>query len=115
MGNSKTDNAEWPVPLIFGLQIFDFISDLNLTIELSLKYVMKPNIILFICAIGCGSFFLLPFVSNLCIAARIRSSVSNNNAATAYFEQNSAIFVSLVIISGSVYPSLQMVSSRLFN
>lgn len=95
--------------------IFDFISDLNLTIELALKVIANPDLVLLICAIGCGTFFLLPLIANLTITTRIKSYVPDNKTAIAYFEQNSALFVSLCIISGSAYPALQLVSSRLFN
>lgn len=113
--NSSIDNAEWTVAVLFGLQIFDFLSDINLSIELVLKLVEAHTFFLFICTIGCSGFVILPFVTNLMIAARIKSYVANNTTAISYFEQKSAVFVILCIVSGSVYPALLLISSRLFN
>ena len=113
--NSKIDDADWIAPFVFSLQIFDFISDLNLTIEIALKWMEDVNIVLFICAVGCAFFVLLPYVVNLCTSARIKTLVFSNHAAVSYFEHNSAIFVFLCVISGSAYSALQLVSSRLFN
>merc|ERR1712228_460941 len=79
------------------------------------KAVNDSNPLLFVCAVGIITFVLFPFAVNILIVTKIKEFVSSNNVAIAYFESNSAVFVSLCIVSGSAYSSLQLVSSRLFN
>merc|ERR1712228_690476 len=73
------------------------------------------NPLLIISTIGVITFVILPYAVNLFIATKIKAFVSLNIAAAAYFESNSALFISLCIFSGSSYSSMQLLSSRLFN
>ena len=53
---SKTDDATYSSLIMFGLQIFDFVSDINLSIEISKMLIIgnteNKQILLFIIAIG---------------------------------------------------------------
>ena len=50
------------------------------------------------------------------IAVSIRSQkvVRNNKVCSQYFSRNAALFLLLTMLSGGTYPSLIVVSSRLF-
>merc|ERR1712228_812758 len=113
--DSTIDNCAWLTAIIFGLQMFDFFSDINLGFELVFEVMKDPNPLLVISTIGVVMFVILPYAVNLFIATKIKAFVSLNIAAATYFESNSALFISLCIFSGSVYSTLQLMSSRLFD
>eukprot|EP01084_Bolivina_argentea_P219476 372232_1 len=116
--NSKIDNADWLIAILFGLQVFDFFSDINLSIEMISKWsgseLESTNALLYISSIGCITFIIMPWITNLIIATNIKKFVSGNNAAASYFEHNAPLFVMLVVFTGASYPSLALLSSRLF-
>lgn len=72
------------------------------------------GLLLMVSCVGCIAFVIIPWIANLIIATNIKTFVSGNNAAVSYFEHNTALFVPLVVFSGSCYPSLSLVSSRLY-
>ena len=115
---SKTDNANWTAVIIYGLQIFDFISDINLALEMVIafdgRFFDTDRMLLFISGWGSIMFITLPYVLNVYMTCTMKHFVSTNAAAVHYFEQRSSAFVMSVIVSGSVYPSLLLVSSRIF-
>eukprot|EP01084_Bolivina_argentea_P193882 332613_1 len=118
--NSKIDNAEWLAIFFYGLQVVDFITDINLCTEM-LTHVQITEahdnnryMLLYISFIGCVASIIIPFIVNICIAAKIKKTVAGNRAANTYFEQKSLILVTLVVFSGSTYSSLAVVSSRVF-
>eukprot|EP01083_Nonionella_stella_P070144 187521_1 len=115
---TKVDNAQWRVFMIFGLQIVDLVSDLNLNIEI-LSEMGNPNkigneIYLYIAGIGGLLFMIISYVTNIAIAGNIKKIVSDNSAAVAFFEQRAGLFILLVVFSGSAYPVLALLSSRIF-
>ncbi len=62
-------------------------------------------------------FIVLPYISNLLYAIKIKSQavIANNIRADAYFVDYISAFIAFVIISGGCYPSLLLASSRIFN
>eukprot|EP01084_Bolivina_argentea_P299795 516812_1 len=113
--DSKIDNANWAVLIIFGLQVFDLVSDINLSVEILLKFnnIFELSL-LYIAGYGSVIFIVIPYIVNIFVAVNIKNMVSGNNVSVSYFEQRSALFISLVVFSGASYPSLALLSSRLF-
>eukprot|EP01084_Bolivina_argentea_P233811 393721_1 len=62
-------------------------------------------------------FFILPYFSNLLYGIKIKSKsvVSANDRAKEYFTNHISIFIVFTAISGGCYPSILLVSSRMFN
>ena len=62
-------------------------------------------------------FFFVSYMSNIFFALKIHKSsrvIQNNNKAKDYFQNNFKIFSFLVVISGSVYNSIQITACKLY-
>eukprot|EP01084_Bolivina_argentea_P299446 516168_1 len=119
MGNTKVDNGNVMSLIMYAFQVCDFISDLNLSIEIFTQFsnnstTFKNAYGLYIAGYGSILFVFLPYIVNVLLICRIKKYVSNNKAAIVYFEQKSSLFVILVLCSGGAYASLNLVSSNLF-
>ena len=83
------DNAAFLVPFLISLNIYDFISDINLSITIfshtDLEYDASNMILLL--AIGSVFFIVLPYFSNLWYAMRInkQEAIQNCPSARAWF------------------------------
>ena len=83
---AKVDTSRWIAFIILGLQFWDFASDVSLSFEL----VFHPDLLnddrhgrlILVAAIGSTAFIVIPYASNLWIAAHIRRFVRNHNALT---------------------------------
>eukprot|EP01084_Bolivina_argentea_P074739 135556_1 len=127
-GFSPVDDAQWAALLIFGVQAWDFVSDVNLAIEIwgdlngngipdkeEEDVTFKDaNLLVLISAIGSSVSIILPYIVNLAIAANIKRLIRKNNAAKAYFQYYAAVYVLFVVLSGGAYPALAVVSSNIF-
>ena len=128
-GFNPVDDAQWTALLIFGIQAWDFVSDINLSFEIwgdlngntvpdtddeAYTGFKDANILILIAAVGSTASIVLPYVVNLAIAANIKRLIRKNNAAKAYFQYYSAIYVLFVVLSGGAYPALAVVSSNIF-
>eukprot|EP01083_Nonionella_stella_P051375 136378_1 len=130
-GFSPVDDAKWMALMIFGIQAWDFISDVNLAIEIwddlngngipdeleeNAEDITLANANIFIVISGAGAtfFVVIPYVVNIIIAANIKKMIASNDAAKAYFQYYAAVFVSFVVLSGGAYPALAVVSSQIF-
>eukprot|EP01083_Nonionella_stella_P181045 647282_1 len=120
---SKVDNADWMAPGVFGLQIFDLITDMNLAYEILGRIAdMKSEdseegsdtTLLVLSGIGCTMFVVIPWLLNIFFAIRVTSWVEYNKKAVPYFESRAALFIILVLFSGATYPTLMLLSSRIF-
>eukprot|EP01083_Nonionella_stella_P184554 670452_1 len=112
---SKIDDCTWSVFFVVGLHYFDFVSDLNLGVEMMRKFgTDQANMLLYIAGLGSIAFVIVPYIINLAMASKIKTIVSGNDAAVIYFERNVVLFITLVVFSGSVYPVLALLSSRVF-
>ena len=125
----KVDNSLWTAWLAFGLQFWDFASDINLSFELWTHDDLWNERMILVAAIGTVAFTVIPYLCNLRIAAKIKSFVSKNETAATWcvvtalpllhnfwraniscltcghvltfrFQRNSAMFVSLVVLTG---------------
>eukprot|EP01083_Nonionella_stella_P300650 1027591_1 len=115
--SAKIDDAVWTALVMFGLQVFDLGSDVNLCVEILLQFdsvFEASRSLLYISGYGSLFFIIVPYMTNIALASKMKSIVAGNSAAVSYFEQRSALFVSLVIFSGGVYPVLALMSSRIF-
>ena len=113
-GSLPVDNAAWFSFGTFSLQVWDFISDINLSIEIFRDGNFLSNGLIAISGLGCVIFILIPYITNLIIAGRIKKRIKYNDVAKAWFTDYSFIFVLLVCFSGGSYPSLALVSSNAF-
>ena len=130
-GFSPVDSAQWTSWIIFGIQGWDFISDINLAIEISgdlngngipdgsdkeedYDGLKDANILMLIAAVGSSLSIIIPYIVNLGIAANIKRLIRRNNAAKAYFQNYAAVYVIFVVLSGGAYPALAIVSSNIF-
>eukprot|EP01084_Bolivina_argentea_P092256 166002_1 len=119
--HAMIDNANWLAPLLFSLQIYDFISDIFLSYDI-LKNPMAYegnviNNVIFWCGILSIVFTAIPYCTNLYFGVMIKKQniIKNNKNAKDYFTHNMAVFIPLVVISAGCYPSLLIVSSKMFN
>eukprot|EP01083_Nonionella_stella_P297067 1009058_1 len=113
-GFSVVDDGRFVSVIVFGLQLWDFSSDINLAIELWQIQDLFDHILLLIAAMGSTAFVLIPYIANLIIASRIKNIIRNNQHAKGWFQYNTAIFTVLVVLCGGAYPALAVVSSNMF-
>ena len=113
-GFNIVDNARWTALISFGLQIGDFFSDLNLTIELWTREDTFNDYMILGLAAGTSFFLLLPYVTNIIIASKIKNIIRNNQAAKGWFQYHTPIFTTLVVFTGGAHAALSLVSSGIF-
>ena len=124
-GLHTTDSGRYMSLIGYGIHIFDLFSDLLISYEiLSLVITYKKAIInpldktryllLSIAGIGSISFALITYITNVFIAANIKGFISKNVSAKVWFGNNATLFIALVVISGSCYNALDLVSSGIF-
>eukprot|EP01083_Nonionella_stella_P043196 116559_1 len=120
--SSLIDNAKVIAPTIFALQVYDFISDINLCFEiLSNPKALGGNndgmSIILLCGICSVIFIVLPFSSNLWYGITIKSHpiIKHNRRADEYFADRITTLMGLIAISGGCHPSLLLLSSRFLN
>ena len=87
---------------IYGLQMWDFFSDIffsytviNLTIEQG-----ETDLVIFALAILSPIFIVIPYFANLQASFQLYSKISINNIAQVYFDSNVWFFFCLVVLSG---------------
>eukprot|EP01084_Bolivina_argentea_P001058 1943_1 len=113
-GFNVVDDAKWAAVLIFSLQIWDFYSDLNLSVEIWNHPKLTDDILILVAAIGSTLFVFIPYFANLAIAAKIKTFVSKNICAKGWFQYHTPVFVLMVVFTGGAYPALALVSSQIF-
>ena len=124
---SIVDNARFYAPVIVMLQIWNFWSDINLCGEIFTTASMDGNVFIISSGLGVLTFILLPYLINIILAKQIRSIVRNNIACKYYFEteinpnasslrnnKRYILFFCVMLISGSTWCSLLLLSSRMF-
>ena len=115
---TKVDNAAFYTPMLVALGIYDFISDINLCIQIfnNDKLEIKVTNIIFMLAILSVVFVILPFISNLWYAMRInrQKQIRECPSARAWFGKHLAQFILLCVVCAGTYPVLGLTSSRLF-
>ena len=118
MNYTKVDNAAFYTPILVALGIYDFISDINLSIQIFYHQDLIINItnIIFLLGILSVVFIILPFISNLWYAMRInkQKTIRHNPSARAWFAKHLAQFILLCVLCAGTYPILGLISSRLF-
>ena len=85
----KVDTSRWTAFIILGLQFWDFASDVLLSFELwfhdDLTNDDNRGRLILVAAIGTTTFIVIPYASNLWIAAHIRRYIKNNEAALTWY------------------------------
>jgi len=107
------DDGRWQALIAFSLQLWDFLSDINLSIEMWATQAASDDFIILLLAAGTTIFLVVPYIANLIIASRIKNIIKDNQAAKAWFQNNTYIFTLMVVVSGGWYAELAMVSSRI--
>eukprot|EP01083_Nonionella_stella_P225798 802449_1 len=116
-GGTKTDDADWLILLFVGLQITDFFSDILLSNEIINEFGSsygEKTLLLHITGFGSILFILLPYVINIYIAFKIEKYIQDNKAASMHFKAYRSLFVFIMLVTGSSYIALLLLSSRLF-
>eukprot|EP01083_Nonionella_stella_P183017 660193_1 len=112
------DSAIWIVFVVYGLQMIDFASDVNLTMEILFSdrfALVRVDDTVTICGLLSIVFIVLPYSVNLFFAIRIKRKIpKENKMAISYFNSRSLLFVFLMIFCGGCFPALSMVSSGVF-
>ena len=80
----KVDNSLWTAWLAFGLQFWDFASDISLSIELWSHDDLWNDTMILVAAIGNVAFMVIPYLSNLRIAVMIKGFISKNGTAATW-------------------------------
>ena len=114
------DDGKWLSVIEYGLQVFDFVTDINLVYEM-LNYVSNnygttgdQGKYILIAALGALTFTVLPYLINMYTALSIHRLVKHNIVAKLYFEHNATLFVILSVCSGGVYSTLKLLSCHIF-
>ena len=102
---------------IFGLQMWDLFSDVYFSYSLiKLSHSQNgENFVIFILSILSPLFIIIPYFANMFAATTLyKRHIVLNKVARLYFEQKLVFFCALVLLSGGVQPTVQLVSSKVF-
>ena len=113
-GFNYVDNASWTALIIFGLQCWDFYSDIILSIEILNNEQLFDELFMFIAGFGSLTFTVIPYITNLIIASRIKNVIKHNPAAKGWFNYFTPVFVGLVVVCGGCHTALTVVASNIF-
>jgi len=108
------DEARWTAIIAIALQIWDFASDVTLSLEMWSRRDVLSNTLVLVSAVGSSLFVVIPYMANLIVAASIKRFVRGNEAARTWFRTKAPIFTALVVVTGGAYPALSVVSSKCF-
>jgi len=111
------DNSRWSSVMVIALQIWDFGSDVSLSLEVWSRDDLLTRTVIKVVAFLSSAFVVGPYFVNLFVAARIRTYgnvIRRNEAASTYFEHKQKLFIFLVVLTGGCHPALEMVSSNIF-
>eukprot|EP01084_Bolivina_argentea_P061457 112312_1 len=114
---TKTDDANWIILILVGLQIIDFITDILLSNEILNTFGNNgyhKTLLLYIVAVGSIIFIVLPYSINVYFAFQIEKYVENNKNAVVYIKNYRTLFIFLTLLTGSTFTSLSLLSSRIF-
>eukprot|EP01084_Bolivina_argentea_P182145 314516_1 len=119
MESSKVDNAAFWMPILVALNMYDFLSDINLSINMFTKAAetqISLNNVIFYLAVASVVFIVVPFGSNLWYAMTITHEdiIQNNPSARAWFGQHMTHFICICVACAGTYPALALTSSRIF-
>eukprot|EP01083_Nonionella_stella_P061305 159790_1 len=105
------DDPLWISFVVYGFQVFDMASDINLSKEMIENENFKQDLIITVCGIASVVFIVFPYGINIFYALRIGKYTTKNVEASSYFKHRFVTLVTLVILSGGCLPSLSVVSS----
>ena len=116
--STAVDNAKYFTPFLITLAVYDFISDINLSLQIygNDESAISMTNIYFLLGSASILFIVLPFIINLWYAMRINSqeTIQNSPSARAGFGNHLPQFILLCIASAGTYPALTLTSSRIF-
>ena len=80
----KVDHSLWTAWFAFGLQFWDFASDISLSFELWTHDDLWNERMILVAAIGTVAFTVIPYLCNLRIAVMIKGFISKNGTASTW-------------------------------
>ena len=113
-GFNYVDNAAWSSLIIYGIQCWDFYSDVALSVEILGRDDLFEKKFILIAGFGSAIFIVMPYITNLVIASRIKKIIKNNPAAKGWFQYYTPIFTVLVVLCGGCHAALTVVASNIF-
>eukprot|EP01084_Bolivina_argentea_P021641 40206_1 len=111
------DNANWTAIILYAFQIYNIVTDINLSIEiLNSEVETTKEYVFLLCGIISIVFIILSYCLNLKYAIQIPNTyvVCTNCSARTWFEQYQLFFLVLVVFSGDCYYSVNLISSNIF-
>ena len=122
-GCTKVDGVKWLYVCAYGLQIYDVFSDVyfsyvmvdqsstNIRNSIEIKNI---DFVLLVLAFVSSFCVIVPYVLNLRVATTLTNRVGLHPVAEAWFHRNIVFFCVLVLLSGGVCSSINLVTSRIF-
>ena len=118
LGCRRIDGVKSHRIWIFGLQVWDLLSDIFFAFSVISNTLANDNhnLTIFALAVLSPIFIVLPYCANMYTALTLYKnlSINFNNMARLYFEEKLVFFCFLVLISGGCHASLQLVCSKMF-
>eukprot|EP01083_Nonionella_stella_P109777 320471_1 len=116
--SGEIDSASYSVPLLIALGICDFITDINLSVQMFKHKSTQMSIynITFLLAVMSVVFIVLPFGSNIYYAMTITNqpAIQSNKHTETWFTTHLSPFILLCLVCGGTYPVILLSSSCLF-
>eukprot|EP01083_Nonionella_stella_P099736 280460_1 len=115
---SNVDSTVWIAPFLVSLAMYDFISDVNLAIQMfkndQIEYKIN-NEYLWLGGLSLV-FIVLPFIMNIFYAKNIRSQkvISESPSAQSWFTAYLGEFILICILCSGTYPVLILCNSEIF-
>eukprot|EP01084_Bolivina_argentea_P252241 423340_1 len=116
---TKTDDADWTVIALLGLNVSDFIGDILLSYEILCQFgdptrSKRDLILLNICGASSITFLILPYFVSIYTTWKFEQFITGNKSAILHFQQYRALFILIMLVSGSTYISALLLSSKIF-
>eukprot|EP01084_Bolivina_argentea_P174956 303014_1 len=118
---TKTDDANWTILILLAISVGDFVSDILLTFEILYQFNdhdinQSKNSMLLLHISGFGSiiFLILPYFINIYMTFTFENFIAHNKSAIIHFNKYRFVFIMTMLLSGSTYISVSLLSSGLF-
>ena len=102
-----SDNAKYIAVFIFGLQIWDFMSDLSFAYNLPDK---QKNPLFFWSIL----FIVIPWTINIIFLLAFRYKWANNREVAGWLREHTYKLVAMTMFCGGAQPSIELCNSRIF-
>eukprot|EP01084_Bolivina_argentea_P290492 498995_1 len=116
---TRTDDGDWKILILLAIHIGDFVSDILVSTEILSQFDQTNNfeqnlLWLHIAGIGSVLFIIIPYCINVYILWTFDTFIYNNKSAIIHFQQYRVIFIMVMLLTGSAYISVLLLSSKVF-